>query len=171
MISPGYCRKMANYNAWQNRQVKAACEKLTEAALRADRGAYFGSIMKTLNHLLWGDLIWMRRFDNGEGPASGIADSADICPTLGLWGVERFRVDGRIQRWAGSISEADLLGELSWFSEAANRDVTVSKQIGVIQMFNHQTHHRGQIHAMLTNAGENPGDTDLFLMPEDIKWH
>ena len=100
MISAAYCRMMARYNAWQNGQVKAAAERLTEADLHADRGAFFGSIMGTLNHLLWGDLLWMSRFDGGAAPTESLEASAGFCPTLAAWGAERFRADGRIRQWA-----------------------------------------------------------------------
>lgn len=171
MISADYCQMMARYNAWQNGQVKAACERLTEADLRADRGAFFGSIMGTLNHLLWGDLLWMSRFDGGEAPDETITTSVGMCPTLAVWGAERFRADGRIRNWAEALLEIDLTGEISWFSGAQNRDVTIPLAQAVVHFFNHQTHHRGQIHAMLTAVGQNPGDTDLAFMPEEAKWH
>ncbi|MEP2530441.1 DinB family protein [Shimia sp.] len=168
LATPEYCGMMARYNTWQNTQVKAACERLTEAQLRADKGAFFGSIMNTLNHLLWGDQAWMSRFDDGEKPEGGIAESVGLYPTLAVWGVERFRMDTRIQQWADTLNQDDLARDLSWFSGAANRDVTAPMAMCVVHMFNHQTHHRGQIHAMLTEAGQNPGDTDLFMMPGGI---
>lgn len=161
---------MARYNAWQNGQVKTAAEKLTEAELRADRGAFFGSLMGTLNHLLWGDLIWMARFDGGEAPHGGIAESTRLVPTLALWGAERLRADTRIRQWAERLHELDLVGDITWFSGAQNREVSIPMAQAVTHFFNHQTHHRGQIHAMLTAAGQNPGDTDLAFMPEEATW-
>ncbi|PSL17267.1 DinB family protein [Shimia abyssi] len=174
-VTPAYCRLMARYNAWQNGQFKAACERLTEAEMRAERGAFFGSIMQTLNHLLWGDMMWMSRFDGNSPPKGGIGESVDLCPTLAMWGVERFRTDQRMSLWAEKVSDTELSGTLTWFSGAANRDVTAPTAHCVVHMFNHQTHHRGQIHAMLTAAGQTIGDTDLVLMPETFsgedKWH
>lgn len=167
MITPEFCRTMARYNAWQNTQLRTACAGLTEAELRADRGAFFGSILGTLNHLLWGDLIWMSRFDGGAPPEGGIAESPGLCPTFAAWGAERFRMDGRIRHWAKGLHNLDLAGDLIWFSGAAGREVTRPVALCVTHMFNHQTHHRGQVHAMLTAAGQSPGDTDLFLMPEE----
>lgn len=170
MITPEYCQMMARYNAWQNSQVKATAERLTEADLRADRGAFFKSIMGTLNHLLWGDLLWMARFDGGTLPQAGITDSVALMPTLAVWGAERHRADSRIQQWAEKLGADDLTGDLSWFSGAQNRDVTKPRAQCITHFFNHQTHHRGQIHAMLTAAGQNVGDTDLVFMPEETKW-
>ena len=170
MISAAYCRMMARYNAWQNGQVKAAAERLTEADLHADRGAFFGSIMGTLNHLLWGVLLWMSRFDGGAAPTESLEASAGFCPTLAAWGAERFRADGRIRQWAARLHEIDLTGDISWFSGAQNRDVTIPMAQAVVHFFNHQTHHRGQVHAMLTSAGQRVGDTDLAFMPKETTW-
>lgn len=173
MISAEFCQMMGRYNAWQNTQIRAAAEKLTEAELRADRGAFFGSILGTLNHLLWGDLLWMSRFDGGEAPKDGIGESATLVPTLAVWSAERFRTDGRISHWADGLQAVDLAvdlagdndGNLTWFSGAQNRNVTVPYAQAVVHFFNHQTHHRGQVHVMLTAAGQTVGDTDLVFMP------
>jgi uncharacterized damage-inducible protein DinB len=170
MISPEFCLTMARYNAWQNRQTRSAMERLTDAALREERGAFFGSILGTANHLLWGDLIWMARFDGGEVPPGGIKESPDLHPTMATWGAERFRTDGRILQWAEKLKALDMTGDLTWFSGAQGKDVSRPMATCITHFFNHQTHHRGQIHAMLTAAGENTGDTDLVFMPEDGPW-
>jgi uncharacterized damage-inducible protein DinB len=170
MIFPEYAVTMARYNAWQNKQIKGAMERLSEADLRKDRGAFFGSIMATANHLLWGDQLWMSRFDGGEAPQGGIAESVKLTPTLAVWGAERFRTDARILRWAENLRSIDLIGDLTWYSGAAEREITKPTGLLIAQMFNHQTHHRGQIHAMLTAAGQRPGDTDLPFMPQEGPW-
>jgi len=170
-VTPEYCQMMAKYNAWQNSQVRAACEKLTEAELRADRGAFFGSVMATLNHILWGDTLWMSRLDGGAGPAVSAQNHADICPTFAVWSQERSRMDQRISQWADRVTEADLSGDLQWHAVMLGKDMAKPMGLCVVHMFNHQTHHRGQIHAMLTGLGRDPGDTDLVLMPEGKSWH
>ena len=71
-----------------------------------------------------------------------------------------------ILEWAKNVPADWFVGNLSWFSGAVNREVTKPKAVLVIQFFNHQTHHRGQIHAMLTAAGAKPDDTDVPFMPE-----
>ena len=165
MIDRAYCETMARYNVWQNNQLEACLQVLPLEELTRERGAFFGSILATLNHLLWGDLIWMSRFDGGARPEGGIGDSTDLCPTLGAWSAERFRTDGRITLWAEAVSCVDLQGDLTWFSGAAGREVSRPMALCVTHMFNHQTHHRGQIHAMITAAGGTAPVTDLFLMP------
>lgn len=170
MIDRSYVLRMARYNAWQNRHMKGAMESLTDAALREERGAFFGSILGTANHLLWGDMLWMSRFDGGSAPKGGIPESPGLTPTLAEWGTERFRTDGRILKWAEGLSSPALTGSLSWHSGALGREVTKPQALCVMHFFNHQTHHRGQIHAMLTAAGATTHDTDLFIMPEDGPW-
>jgi len=168
LITPAYCQTMARYNAWQNNGLRAMIAEIDRDELYRDRGAFFGSIMGTLNHLLWGDAIWISRFDGAEGPDPSIKDSVEFTPTPAVWAADRFRMDARITLWAQSVSAIDLVGDMTWFSGAIGRDV--SKPIGlcVMQLFNHQTHHRGQIHAMLTAMGLRPNDTDLPFMPEDM---
>ena len=168
MIDAGYCRVMARYNAWQNKGLRAIVDAMDEDALRHDRGAFFGSILGTLNHLLWGDLVWMARFAGGDAPPQAIADSPDMTATPVEWSTHRFRTDGRISLWADKLASVDLVGDLTWYSEAAKREVTQPMQTCIVHFFNHQTHHRGQVHAMLTAAGAKPGPTDLPFMPEDF---
>ena len=168
MIDAGYCRVMARYNAWQNKGLRAIVDAMDEDSLRRDRGAFFGSILGTLNHLLWGDLVWMARFAGGDAPPQTIADSPDMTATPVEWSTHRFRTDGRISLWADKLASVDLVGDLTWYSEAAKREVTQPMQTCIVHFFNHQTHHRGQVHAMLTAAGAKPGPTDLPFMPEDF---
>lgn len=62
MISPEYAQTMARYNRWMNEKIYAVCERLSDDARKADCGAFFKSIHSTLNHLLWGDYMWLGRF-------------------------------------------------------------------------------------------------------------
>lgn len=157
---------MARYNAWQNDGLREMVGGMSNDALYEDRGAFFGSIMATLNHLLWGDTLWISRFDGGEGPQVDTKDHKEITPTPAAWAAERFRMDARITLWAQSVSAIDLVGDLTWYSGLLKRELSKPRSLCVMQLFNHQTHHRGQVHAMLTAAGMKPNDTDLPLMPE-----
>lgn len=168
MIDPDYVRTMARYNSWQNAQLTPVLTSMSNAELTKNRGAFFGSILATANHLLWGDTIWMSRFDPSvEKPAVGIPDSGAMHVTVGAWSAARFQLDGKIRFWAQGLRALDLKGDLHWYSGALERDVR--KPIGecIAHMFNHQTHHRGQIHAMLTAAGAKAPVSDLFAMPEE----
>jgi len=166
MISPAYCVMMAQYNSWQNRCMRQAMEQLDEADLTADRGAFFKSILGTANHLLWADRMWMSRLgDTVEKPDVAASGSTAITPTSAVWSAERFRLDGQMELWAEGLHAIDLTGNLRWYSGALGRDTARPVALCVAHMFNHQTHHRGQIHAMLTAAGARTADTDLFIMP------
>lgn len=169
MIDPAYVRTMARYNAWQNNQLGAILKVVPEADLTLDRGAFFGSIMSTINHLLWGDMLWLNRFDpTSPPPDCDPSDHTRFFPTYGTWSAQRFRTDGLFKLWAGRIKSINLSGTLSWYSGAMKRDFSRPIAECVTHCFNHQTHHRGQVHMMLTAAGHNAPVSDLIFMPEDV---
>ncbi|QDC09623.1 damage-inducible protein DinB [Oceanicola sp. D3] len=165
MIGVEWVRMMARYNAWQNEQVMSCVRHLPPDELTKDRGAFFGSILATLNHMVWADTSWMSRFDGGPGPDVPVEENTRCCLTIGAWEAARFQLDGRIKVWAAGLRELDLVGDLTWHSPTYNADYRKPMAICVTQLFNHQTHHRGQVHAMLTSIGLDPGITDLPFLP------
>ncbi|MCE8008605.1 DinB family protein [Aestuariivita sp.] len=167
MIDRAYCVMMARYNAWQNHSIYHAAAGLDEAARELDRGAFWGSIRKTLAHLAWADQIWIARFDGGNGPDLGGMEAMEQYGWSDLWTL-RPQLDARIAAWAQFAQEDELTGDLTWHSGFLGQDLTRPKALCVVQLFNHQTHHRGQVHAMLTAAGARPEDTDLPFIPEEI---
>lgn len=160
-----FVQMMARYNAWQNDNLMGAADALDEAARQQNRGAFFGSITATFSHLLWGDMIWMARFTGSEAPQGGIAASTSLAEDWAGFKAARRQMDARLLDWAQTVPVDWLVGDLSWYSGATGRQVCKPKTLLVVHLFNHQTHHRGQIHAMLTAAGARPGDTDLCFMP------
>jgi uncharacterized damage-inducible protein DinB len=168
MITPGYVRTMAAYNAEMNRRLYHAAAQLSEDGRRLPRGAFWGSIHGTLTHILWGDRQWMSRFDNWPKPSTAIKESASMIGDFAELTREREQADAGITLWAYKIDDAWLAEDLVWFSGAANRETRAPKGLLVSHFFNHQTHHRGQSHAMLTAAGQQTGDTDLFLLVPQI---
>ncbi len=164
MIGVDYVRAMARYNAWQNRSLYDAADTLPDAARLEDRGAFFGSIHGTLSHLMWGDQQWMSRFSTVEKPPLLIKQSPGNYPDWAALKGRRVAFDRTIIEWAEAMPPAWLEGELTWYSGLAKADVSKPKWFLVAHFFNHQTHHRGQVHAMLTAAGAKPDDTDLMLM-------
>ncbi|HEY3909590.1 MAG TPA: DinB family protein [Stellaceae bacterium] len=168
MITAAYVRTMAAYNAEMNRRLFDAAARLPDAERRAERGAFWGSIHGTLTHILWGDRQWMSRFDDWPKPATAIKESADMINDFAKLSAARLQADADISRWAARVDEPWLDQDLVWFSGAANREIRAPKRLLVTHFFNHQTHHRGQAHAMLTAAGEATGDTDLFLLIRQI---
>ena len=161
MITPAYVQLMAAYNAEMNRRLYAAAGRLDEAARRADRGAFFGSIHATLSHLVWADRIWMHRFAGWERPPGGIPGSTTLFTDFAAMRQTRMALDADLTAWAAALAPGWLDGDLVWFSGATGREQRRPKPVVVVHMFNHQTHHRGQVHAMLTASGEQTGDTDL----------
>ena len=161
MITPEYLRTMAAYNSEMNRRVYDAAERLSDEERRRERGAFWGSIHGTLNHILWGDTAWMSRFAGWEKPAQGIKQSAALHDDFFALKDARAEADRRICDWAGQVTTAWLSGDLAWFSAVLSKEISKPKSLLVVHFFNHQTHHRGQVHAMLTAAGEKTGDTDL----------
>jgi uncharacterized damage-inducible protein DinB len=164
MITPSYVRTMAAYNAEMNRRLYAAAERLGEEERRRDRGAFWHSLHGTLVHILWGDAQWMSRFDGWERPATPIKQSDHLIEGWAELCAAREKADADISRWAGKVDDAWLNEDLVWFSGAANREIQAPKRLLVTHFFNHQTHHRGQAHALITAAGEKTDDTDLFLV-------
>lgn len=168
MMTCALVRTYAQYNTWQNKQLMDIIEVMDQAELDKDRGAFFGSIQGTLSHLLWGDQIWMSRFDaESLSPKIPGTQSATAFLTKSDWLVERTRCDARMRVWAAALQESDLTGDFTWINSFEQTQVT--KPIGrvIAHFFNHQTHHRGQVHAMLTAAGQSAPVSDLSYMPED----
>lgn len=156
---------MARYNAWQNRSIYAAADKLTDTDRRADKGAFFGNLHNTLAHILWADRVWMYRF-NQTPPKSPIGDQG-LGPDYANWDrlkTERVAFDTTIREWASTVSEDWLGHDFTWSNVARTRTATRPAWQLVTHFFNHQTHHRGQAHALLTAAGAKPEDTDFYLM-------
>jgi uncharacterized damage-inducible protein DinB len=165
MIDPRYVQRLARYNRWQNENLYGSADGLSDAERRRERGAFFGSIHGTLSHLLWADRTWMHRFAGTPRPAGGIPESVSLYADWDELKRERIAFDEVILDWAERLDDDAVAGDLTWFSGAIKAEVSRPKWLLLTHMFNHQTHHRGQVHCMLTQAGGKPGDTDLFIMP------
>jgi len=166
MIDRAYVQRMARYNRWQNENLYGIADRLSVGERQRERGAFFGSIQKTLNHLLWGDQIWMCRFTDMPKPEGGIPESVALYADWERLKTERAAFDRKILDWASTVEPDWLAADQTYFSGAVGREVTKPRWVLVTHMFNHQTHHRGQVHCMLTQAGGRPSDTDLPFMPE-----
>ena len=156
---------MARYNRWQNENLYGAADELSDEARRMDRSSFFKSIHATLSHILWADQIWMSRLSDWDAPT---APSREV-PLYDDWNdlkSRRFAADQVFLTWSDGLSQADVDGDLEWYSGTLGRGMTSPRGVCIMQVFNHQTHHRGQVHAMLTSAGAKPDDTDIPFMPE-----
>jgi len=164
MVTPAYVRTMAAYNAEMNRRLYDAAARILDHDRRQDRGAFWGSLHGTLCHLLWGDQAWMSRFDNWPKPAVIQKQSATMVEGFDELRKQRIDADARISDWSGRVSDQWLAGDLTWFSPSVNLEISKPRSFLVTHFFNHQTHHRGQAHALITACGEKTADTDLFLV-------
>lgn len=165
MITPAYVSRMARYNRWQNENLYGAADQLDDADRRADRGSFFQSIHATLSHVLWADELWMSRLSDWTAPTGG---SREV-PLYDDWTdlkARRAAADNTFISWGDGLSQSDVDGDLEWYSGTLKRGMTSPRAICIMQVFNHQTHHRGQAHAMLTAAGVSPDDTDIPFMPD-----
>ena len=168
MITNSYLRSMARYNRWQNGACYDAAANLSDEERKRDRGALFGSIHGTLSHIYWADRIWLSRFDLVEPPDVPNAQSASFITDFAELTALREELDAALIRFCDDYAAGSIKGGLTWFSGAVGREATAPLSVIFTHIFNHQTHHRGQVHAMLTAAGAATADTDLFLMPTDL---
>jgi len=166
MIDGAYVQRMARYNRWQNENLYGVADRLSDEERRRERGAFFGSIHKTFSHLLWSDRMQMSRFTDVPRPQAGIPESVSLYPDWDAMKDERAGFDRLIVGWADALDRDWLATDLTYYSGAVGREVTRPHWVMVTHMFNHQTHHRGQVHCMLTQAGGRPSDTDLPFLPE-----
>ena len=166
---------MAAYNAAMNAKLYAAAAALPMQELTANRGAFFGSIMGTLNHIVAGDTIWLRRFLGHPTAFVALAAMAEIAAPEGLTHVysddlevlrqHRVRLDTIIHTFAAEVSDDDLSQPLTY----RNSRGEFRKNFGsvLLHLFNHQTHHRGQVSTLLSQCDVDIGVTDLVAwIPE-----
>jgi uncharacterized damage-inducible protein DinB len=160
-----YFRMFAAYNAWANRRLYDAAAGLGEADYRADRGAFFGSVRGTLNHLLVADRIWMHRF-TGEGPRYSALDTV-LHDGLADLRAAREREDARIAAFVDTLDATALAGTISYTTIAKPEPITQPLVPALAHFFNHQTHHRGQAHALLTGLQAAAPSLDLIMFQRE----
>ena len=163
MISVEYCQLLARYNHWMNERLYAVVSEFRDDERTCDRGAFFGSMHRTLNHILWGDRIWLARF-TGQAYAVS-AFGADLYANFAELARERAVTDTAILDWTGQLTPASLAGMLEYRSASDGRMRRLAKWIAVTHLFQHATHHRGQLATLIKQAGGDPGTTDLPWMP------
>lgn len=167
---------LASYNQWMNRRLYAAAATLPHDALVADRGAFFGSILGTLSHLVVADTIWLKRFASAPDAPTVLTALDDMpmpaaldampWPTLPLLRERREWLDALILRWVDTLAPERLTTHLS-YANTKGTTFTRSVQGLLTHLFNHQTHHRGQVTTLLSQAGVDVGVTDLLALVPD----
>lgn len=160
----------AHYNRWANGRVYDACGELSDEEYRAERGAFFGSAHRTLNHLLATDRIWMKRI-TGDGDAPSTLDAV-LFEDFGALREARTEEDQRLIDFINGLGDEQISRSFTY--TPISNPVTITQPLGSIlaHVFNHQTHHRGQVHSILTSLGKPSLVLDLiyFLRAEGQKW-
>lgn len=149
---------LAQYNALANERLYTACSQLSDADRTQIRPAFFKSIHGTLNHILVGDLIWLNRFEGKEVPSTGL-DTILYEDFEQLWQA-RVTQDERIQRFVDALTEGILSQSIRYVNNAGNMHCDPMPLL-VAHLFNHQTHHRGQVHDLLSQTSVLPPSLDM----------
>jgi uncharacterized damage-inducible protein DinB len=162
MKQGSYYELMAEYNHWMNQKLYALCAEISDEIRKQDRGAFFKSIHGTLNHLLFGDRVWLGRF-TGQPFAAQMgqelyADFAELRR-------EREKTDQFLLKWTQTLTEDWLQQSFQYTSGVDKKTRVLPTWILVTHMFNHQIHHRGQLTTLLSQLGYDPGITDLPWLP------
>jgi uncharacterized damage-inducible protein DinB len=167
-------KTLAQYNTWMNRSIYGTCAALSDEERKRDLHAFFGSIHRTLNHLLLTDRVQMGRFVGADRTRSFDANGnsieilsldQELCPDFVTLRREREHTDAMIEAWAADeITTEFLAREMVYDAMSADGRYRVPMWIAVTHFFNHQTHHRGQITALLSQLEHDPGVTDLMAL-------
>jgi uncharacterized damage-inducible protein DinB len=162
IVDPAYFRTLARYNRWANERLYGACAKLPPSEIAKPRAAFFGSIFGTLNHLVAGDRAWLDRLEGAEAVVRGYDQpmAEDFAALSRL----RAEHDARIIVLVDDLGPEELEQTLYYTSIAGDR-AEMPTHWALAHMFNHQTHHRGQAHGLLsqTEAAPPPLDIAIFL--------
>lgn len=156
-----HLRTMARYNRWANERLYAACREAGDGEVIRPRRAFFGSIHATLNHLIVGDTLWLDRLEGR--PLCGWALDHRPCADMDALEEARRALDLRIVRVLDGMADADIEGDLVYRTAIdPGREMRTPRHLCWLHMFNHQTHHRGQIHDMLSQTDVPPPPLDLI---------
>jgi uncharacterized damage-inducible protein DinB len=148
----------ARYNRLANETLYDACAGLSDADWRRDLGAFFGSAQGTLNHLLVGDTIWMARLEGGTHPSTDL--DAILFERFGDLRAARRQMDQRIERFFSSLPTDFAKGSVRYVNNAGF-DIEDPLSVILPHFFNHQTHHRAQVHTLLSQLGQKSPVLDL----------
>jgi uncharacterized damage-inducible protein DinB len=162
MYNSSYYETMAEYNHWMNQKLYGICALIPDEKRREDLGAFFKSIHGTLNHLLFGDRAWMGRFI-GEPFTAKIGQ--ELYANFDELRQQQELTDTQIIEWSKNISPEWLNQPFQYTSGVDGKTRILPVWVLVTHMFNHETHHRGQLTALLSQLGYNPGVTDLPFLP------
>ena len=165
MQSKPFFITMARYNRWMNEKLFDCCEELDDSERRRDRGAFFKSIHGTLNHVLLGDRLWLGRFTNEPYEIKGGLDD-ELYAEFAELRVQRGKTDAEILAFVDGLDDARIADDLHYTTYINPHPRVTPLWHALMHFFNHQTHHRGQVTTMLSQARVDPGVTDLLYLPD-----
>ncbi len=163
-LSKNY-QQMAQYNLWMTQKIYDALDEMSDEERKADRKAFWKSIHSTMNHILWADIRWTNRLSQSEYPIEVGQMGVDLFENFEELKAEHFKMAEYIENWVGTLNDEFFNQEISWVPIWGGDPIAIPYYVGMSHMFNHQTHHRGQVTQILNQLGINVGDTDLALMP------
>lgn len=173
MSIQSHFKMLAEYNEWMNRKLYETAARLAPDELARERGAFFGSIIGTLNHLVVTDTMWLKRFAAHPAHPPALepvralpmpsALNQILFTDLGDLAARRKLIDAAIKAWAEALTQADLDHVLDYANSKGIRSKKRMSRL-VTHFFNHQTHHRGQATTLLSQAGQGVGTTDLLAL-------
>ena len=157
-----YCQLMATYSHWMNQNLYQVCASIPDCDRRRDLGAYFQSIHGTLNHILFGDRVWLGRL---TGEPYGHSIGEELYADFEDLRREQEVTDRQVLAWCDRLDNDWLQQPFVYTSNTYQQTRVLPIWVLVTHMFNHQTHHRGQLTTLLKQLGYDPGITDLPWMP------
>jgi len=163
LISVDYCQLLARHNRWMNERMFAAAAAMSDAQRKRDGGAFFGSLHRTLNHILWADCVWLGRLVDAAFavPAYG----ADMHAEFADLAREREVAEMKMLDWAGKLAPEWLGTTLSYRRASDGVRCELPAWIAATHLFCHAVHHRGQASVLMKQAGHDIGPTDLPYLP------
>lgn len=164
--------RFAQYNNWFNERLYDCVARLDDAERKRDRGAFFGSIHGTLDHILLADRLWLGRFERSSLPVPSLEGAElvygavqldqGVHPEFEALRAGRRATDAVLERFVRELTPELLEQDLDYRN---TKGVAFTNPVWLIlaHLFNHQTHHRGQTTTLLSQAGVDPGITDFLV--------
>ena len=156
-------RMQAEYNRWMNERLYSVCAGMSEAERKRDLGAFFRSIHGTLNHLLLADCVWLGRLKKRPFPVISLGQ--ELYADFDELRAQRDETDTALADFVQGLRLDDLAGMVRYTSIASGKASALPLGVVLTHVFNHQTHHRGQVTALISRLGYDVGVTDLIRLP------
>ena len=168
---------LGRYNQWLNSKIYLAASRISEKDLAENHGAFFGSILGTLNHIMVGDIIWLKRFAKHPSSMVSLSGVVELPNPTSLDQIiyndfaslhsQRIWLDKQIIEWLVEIADTDLDNIIDYKTTMGEIHRKQYSSL-ILHLFNHQTHHRGQVSTLFSQLGIEIGATDLLgVIPEE----